>query len=446
MPTILILWRPAYLTTRLVVACALMVHAALQIHLMSGMTEMHFAIFVLLSLLLVYRDWRAILCAALVAAVHHLSFNYLQQWGYGLYCFTEPSLQRVLLHAGYVVIQALALGWVAWKMAREAAAAQELAELSAHIDQDDGHFDLCFDGLDMTSDVGRSFKHTMDAVHRTMAQVDGSARLVSNAASHILDGNVQLEQRTRSQAESLDQTVAAMQALTRAVHETADNARQAQAQSQAARQAASEASEAVTDVAQAMGRIEQEAGKIAEITGLIDSIAFQTNILALNAAVEAARAGESGKGFAVVASEVRALAQRSAGAAREIRGLIDASRQQTEDGSRKANAAAGIVHDVADRIDDVAAIMARIDEASHVQSNGIDEVNQAVGQIDAITRENAEKVAQASVASTELQTLSTRLLGAVAVFTLRQAAPVATLVSDDTRVLPAPIPTRALQA
>jgi len=202
-PTLLILWRPGRLSTRLAVACGLMVLAALHIHLASGQTEVHFGIFVLLSLLLAYRDWRTILCAALVIAVHHLSFNYLQQWGYGTLCFTEPSLGMVLLHAAYVVVQAAALGWLAWKMERAAVAAEELARLSAHIGREPGMFDLRFGGLSMASGLGRSFKTTMDAVHRTMSEVRSTASALSAASHHMMQDNLQLDERARTQAESL---------------------------------------------------------------------------------------------------------------------------------------------------------------------------------------------------------------------------------------------------
>ena len=422
-PTLLILWRPGRLSTRLAVACGLMVLAALHIHLASGQTEVHFGIFVLLSLLLAYRDWRTILCAALVIAVHHLSFNYLQQWGYGTLCFTEPSLGMVLLHAAYVVVQAAALGWLAWKMERAAVAAEELARLSAHIGREPGMFDLRFGGLSMASDLGRSFKTTMDAVHRTMSEVRSTASALSAASHHMMQDNLQLDERARTQAESLARTATSMHALAANVHDNAQRAQQAGQLSEQARQIGGQGSAAVAGVAAVMGEIQQESQKISEITGLIDSIAFQTNILALNAAVEAARAGESGRGFAVVASEVRALAQRSAGAAREIRGLIDGSLEKTSNGFRQADAAAGVIREVVSSIDRVAGIVAEIGEAGRAQSAGIEEVNQAVDKMDELTRQTAARVAQAANASTALQSQAAHLLQAVGVFRLQDDGP-----------------------
>ncbi|MGB3431518.1 methyl-accepting chemotaxis protein [Achromobacter sp.] len=418
-PSLLILWRPGRLSTRLTVACGLMVLAALHIHLMSGMAEIHFGIFVLLSLLLAYRDWRTILCAAVVIALHHLSFNFLQQWGYGTICFTEPSLPMVLLHAAYVVVQAAALGWLAWKMERAAVAAEELARLSAHIGREPGVFDLRFAGLSMDSSLGQSFKATMDAVHRTLSGVRTTATALLVASRDIMQDNQLLEERTRTQADSLQRTVTSMRDLAANVHDNATSALRAQELTDETRRIVDTGSTAVADVAAVMGEIQQESRKISEITGLIDSIAFQTNILALNAAVEAARAGESGRGFAVVATEVRALAQRSASAAREIRGLIDGSLEKTDSGFRQADHAASVIRDVVASIERVAGIVSQIGDAGRAQATDIDDVNQAVTQMDELTRQNAARVAQAADASTALQTQAAQLLQTVGVFRLQ---------------------------
>ncbi|KAA5926331.1 chemotaxis protein [Achromobacter xylosoxidans] len=427
-PSLLILWLPGRLATRLAVACGMMVLAALHIHLMSGMTEIHFGIFVLLSLLLAYRDWRTILCAALVIAVHHLSFNFLQQWGYGTICFTEPSLGMVLLHATYVVVQAAALGWLAWKMERAGVAAEELARLSAHIGREAGVFDLRFDGQGMHSDLGRSFKTTMDAVHRTMSEVRATATSLSVALSEMMQGNQQLDAHAGTQAESLARTAASMRDLAANVHDNAARAQQARQLTDQARQTVDAGSAAVAGVATMMGEIQQESKKISEIIGLIDSIAFQTNILALNAAVEAARAGESGRGFAVVATEVRALAQRSASAARDIRTLIEGSLHKTSEGFRQADHAAGVIREVVSSIDQAARIVGQIGEAGQTQSADIDAVNLAVSNMDELVRETASEVAQAARASTAQQSQAAALLRAVEVFRL-QADPSADAVA-----------------
>jgi methyl-accepting chemotaxis protein len=438
-PTLLILWRPGRLSTRLTVAFALMVLAALHIHLMSGMTEIHFGIFVLLSLLLAYRDWRTILCAAVVIAVHHLSFNFLQQWGYGAICFTEPGVGRVILHATYVVVQAAALGWLAWKMERAGVAAEELARLSAHIGREPGVFDLRFGGVTMDSGLGQSFKTTMDAVHGTMSEVRVTATTLSAAAREMMQGNLELEERSRTQTDSLAQTVASMRGLAANVLENAAHAIQARQLTDGARQLVGTGSTAVAGVATVMGEIQHEAKRISEIIGVIDSIAFQTNILALNAAVEAARAGESGKGFAVVATEVRALAQRSAGAAREIRGLIEGSLEKTSNGFRQADDAAAVIREVVSSIDAVADIVRQISDAGRAQNADIEDVNQAVAKMDELTRQTAGLVAQAATASRALQARAAQLQQAVGVFRLQRCQPLDELPSSkDIRAVSSP--------
>jgi methyl-accepting chemotaxis protein len=431
-PSLLILWLPGRLVTRLAVATALMAFAALHIELTSGMTEMHFGVFVLLSLLLAYRDWRPILCAAMVIAVHHVLFNYLQQWGYGIFCFTAPSLGTVLLHAGYVVVQATALGWLAWRMEKDALTAVELERLSAHVGRQAGVFDLRFGTLNMNSELGNEFKTTMDAVHRTMGHVRDTALAISSASDAILDSNTQLEQRTHSQAESLARTVASMRALAGNVHDNADSAHDAAQLALTARTVAGAGNLAVGEVAAVMTEIRAEAQKISEITGLIDSIAFQTNILALNAAVEAARAGESGRGFAVVASEVRALAQRSATAAREIRDLIRTSLDKTDNGAAKANDAAGVMAEIVASVERVAQIVEEIGKASQAQGTGIDEVNVAVGQIDELTQQNAVLVNTAASTADGLQAQAGRLLDVIGLFLLQDGA---TPTRDNTPML-----------
>jgi methyl-accepting chemotaxis protein len=418
LPSLLIIWLPSRLLTRLTVATALMVFAALHIHLASGMTEMHFGVFVLLSLLLAYRDWRPIACAAIVIAIHHVSFNFLQQWGYGVSCFTKPGLGIVALHAAYVVVQASALGWLAWRMERDAVTAEELARLSAHLGREAGAFDLRFGRLDMNSELAGAFKTTMDAVHRTMSHVRVGALAMSAASRELMQGNGQLEERTRTQADSLQRTVASMQMLADNVHNNAGNAATAAQLAVAARTVAGSGSQAVTEVAGVMGEIRQEAQKISEITGLIDSIAFQTNILALNAAVEAARAGESGRGFAVVASEVRALAQRSATAAKDIRGLITASLDKTDNGARKADDAAAVMGEIVESVERVATIVGEIGQASQTQRAGIDEVNAAIAEIDELTRQNAALVTATAGASKALEGQAGQLLDAIGVFRL----------------------------
>jgi methyl-accepting chemotaxis protein len=236
------------------------------------------------------------------------------------------------------------------------------------------------------------------------------------AAGEIASGNADLSGRTESQASSLEETASSVEELTSTVKQNAEHARHANQLAGAAAEIAVKGGQAVGQVVDTMASIKASSRKIADIIGLIDSIAFQTNILALNAAVEAARAGEQGRGFAVVAAEVRNLAQRSAGAAKEIKVLISDSAEKVEHGSRLVDEAGGAMDDIVTSVELVAEIMQGIAVSSQQQSAGIEQVNQAVGQMDDMTQQNAALVEQAAAAAESLYEQTDRLVQAMSVF------------------------------
>lgn len=236
-----------------------------------------------------------------------------------------------------------------------------------------------------------------------VGDVREGAASVALAAHEIADGNEDLSHRTEAQAGSLETTAAAMEEITSTVKQNADNAIQANQLAEAASRIATEGGVSVSNMVGTMSEINDASRKIAEIISVIDSIAFQTNILALNAAVEAARAGEQGRGFAVVASEVRNLAHRSAVAAKEIKGLIDASVSKVVQGNEQAAQASATMSDIVASIQRVTHIMGEISAASREQSQGIEEVNRAISQMDSATQQNAALVEEASAAATSLQ-------------------------------------------
>ena len=249
-----------------------------------------------------------------------------------------------------------------------------------------------------------------------VSQVRASAESISTATRQIAAGNEDLSSRTDEQASSLQETAASMEELTSTVKQNSDNANHANQLAGTASSVATRGGNLVQEVVDMMNAINHTATKVGEIIGVIDSIAFQTNILALNAAVEAARAGEQGRGFAVVASEVRALAQRSATAAKEIKSLIEESVQQAGAGATLAGDAGKTMQEIVESIKRVAAIVNEISLASHEQTTGIEQVNLAISQMDEVTQQNAALVEQAAAASVALKEQAAELARVMAVF------------------------------
>src|SRR5450830_35280 len=416
----LLIWRaPHAFVTRALIAVAMMVFAALFIHQAAGMTEWHFSIFVLLAFLLCYRDWKVIVVAAAVIAVHHLSFNYLQQWGYGVLCFTKPGLGEVVLHAAFVVVESVVLAYLAGLLYRDAVQAGELSiRVSAMASAGDGAIDLRFEGAAPMSNGGKALQLMLVELRDAITDVRDGTSAIASASSAIADGNQALAARTEKQTSSLTETATSMAEITNAVKNSAGHAEHADALARSAADVAERGGVEVGKVVATMAAISTSSQKIVDIIGVIDGIAFQTNILALNAAVEAARAGEQGRGFAVVASEVRSLAQRSAVAAKEIKQLINASAQEVDIGGMLVAQAGKTMDDVVGSIRSVTETMAQIRAATREQSTSIEHVNQAVLEIETLTQQNVAMVEQAAHSSLTLNQQVQRLVGVVHVFKL----------------------------
>ncbi|CAM0124235.1 methyl-accepting chemotaxis protein I, serine sensor receptor [Stenotrophomonas maltophilia] len=259
---------------------------------------------------------------------------------------------------------------------------------------------------------------TVAQLTQIVGQIQASASSITLAAGEIASGNSDLSRRTEQQAANLEETAASMEELTSTVRQNAEHARQANQLAIGAQSVASQGGSVVGQVVSTMSAIEASSKKIAEIISVIDGIAFQTNILALNAAVEAARAGEQGRGFAVVASEVRTLAQRSAAAAKEIKGLIDDSVGKVNDGSALVHKAGATMGEIVASVQRVTDIMAEISAASQEQSAGIEQVNQTVVQMDETTQQNAALVEEATAAARAMEDQASQLADAVAIFRL----------------------------
>jgi len=270
-----------------------------------------------------------------------------------------------------------------------------------------------------SNEIGRLFSAIISmqqSLLNTVSRVRSSTAIINSGAKEIASGNLDLSSRTESQASSLQETAASMEQLTGTVKQNAENAQQANQLALSASQTAVKGGEVVSQVVDTMEAINASSKKIVDIISVIDGIAFQTNILALNAAVEAARAGEQGRGFAVVASEVRSLAQRSASAAKEIKGLISDSVDKVESGSRLVEHAGQTMSEVVESVRRVTDIVSEISAASREQSEGINQVNQAITQMDAVTQQNAALVEQAAAAAQSLQMQAVTLADAVSIF------------------------------
>ena len=339
---------------------------------------------------------------------------------------TRASAQRMQLWSGLLALLAVAISaallWVMVRTLRselggDPADARKALRRVADGDLTDGSSGGMARGL--MADL-----QTMRGALRELVQrVHGASVQMQHASSEIAQGNADLSARTESQASALEETAASMEQLNATVRQNADSAQTANQLAQNASQVAQQGGAVVARVVQTMQDINTSSSRIADIIGVIDAIAFQTNILALNAAVEAARAGEQGRGFAVVASEVRALAGRSADAAKEIKTLITASVERVADGSALADQAGHTMDEIVAAIHRVTDIMGEISAASNEQSAGVAQVGEAVMQMDQATQQNAALVEESAAAAEGLRQQAESLLREVSRFQLERGAP-----------------------
>ncbi|CAM3622512.1 methyl-accepting chemotaxis protein [Castellaniella denitrificans] len=348
-------------------------------------------------------------------------YTFQQERERQLFAESQQAGQRTQVLVTLAAILALACGiLLAWRISRSITQplrqAMALADAVARRELD---HDVTPQGKDELTALEHNLHDMMVSLQQTVLDVRTGADSIASASSQITAGNLDLSSRTEEQASSLAETAATMEEITATVRQNADNAQQANTLAASAAKTATDGGAIVAELVSTMGEINAKSQQVADIIGVIDSIAFQTNILALNAAVEAARAGEQGRGFAVVASEVRALAQRSAGAAKEIKGLIDTSVESAAKGNEQASRAGATMQDIVDSINRVTDIMGEISAASREQTTGIEEINSAVTQMDDVTRQNASLVEESAAAASSLQEQADTLAQLVATFRLR---------------------------
>jgi methyl-accepting chemotaxis protein len=356
----------------------------------------------------------------------------------------------VMLGLAAIALGVTAAWWITRTITQPINEAVKVAET---VSSGDLTSDIQVNSNDETGQLMNALKTMNTNLVNIVGQVRNGTELIATASTQIAAGNQDLSSRTEEQASSLEETASSMEQLTSTVRFNAENARQANELAISASEIASRGGSVVGEVVNTMGSINDSSRKIVDIISVIDGIAFQTNILALNAAVEAARAGEQGRGFAVVASEVRNLAQRSASAAKDIKGLIDDSVQKVQMGSELVDKAGQTMEEIVQSISRVTQIMTQISNASEEQSIGIAQVNDAITQMDQVTQQNAALVEQAAAAAESMQEQSAKLADVVSVFKLdgvsgvpalaRPAAPARARLPRRTAAVAAPKPAAA---
>ncbi len=431
--------------------------------------DMHMAYFAALAVLAIFADWPVILVAAATVALHHLTLSFLLP---ALVFNGGGGLGRVLVHAVILVAEAATLIWTAVSSVRmiarlddariasehsaEAVVTAEAekravfeqeerrtgerrqheaaakAQMAAMVDEIARALNRLAAG-DLTCRIREPFTEEFEAIRedfnqameklgQTMSGVVGQAQDIRHGADEMSQAADDLSMRTERQAASLNQTSTALQEVTVTVRSTAETAQRAARLVTDAREQADRSGVVVTDAISAVGGIEQSAHKISQIIGVIDEIAFQTNLLALNAGVEAARAGDAGRGFAVVAMEVRALAQRSADAAKEIKALIAESATQVEQGVELVGRTGEALNGIVEKVIQVADLVGRIAATAQEQAAGLNQVTAAVREMDDVTQQNAAMVEETTAASHRLTREAESLSQIVSQFAVDGAA------------------------
>ena len=436
--TLLYLLLPGSLTTRLTNGAVFMVMTALHIHQGHGMISLHFGVFVLLAVLLFYRDWIPVITGATVIAVHHLSFNYLQESGYPVYVFANGTgLSMVLIHAAYVVFESAILVYFCVQLRNETIRNFELQEIGEHLAEIDGKIDLSFRKENPRSEFAVCYNQFIQAVHNAIESAKTISTKLLSASEHMSVTAGQAKSNSQQQQLETSQAAVAVKQMTVAIQDVAQNAEEAANVTQSAndetaagekvvhnaKNVINELAAKVAHTAAVIQTLEKNAQDITMVLDVIKTIAEQTNLLALNAAIEAARAGEQGRGFAVVAGEVRSLAVRTQESTKEINTMIEALQggtkeavQSMKEGEERArlgvehvNKASETLQALTRQIVNIREMNDRIACSAEEQSSTVKEIDGTMANINKLSQETASSITVVAEEGSELTTLANQL-------------------------------------